>query len=32
MGMGVYYQHAIADDYSNLTNTFYSTLSYKIEF
>jgi hypothetical protein len=32
IGMGVYYQHAIADDYTNLNNTFYSTISYKMEF
>jgi hypothetical protein len=32
IGLGVYYQHAMADDYTNLNNTFYSTISYKMEF
>ena len=32
LGLGVYYQHALTGDYSNLNHTFYSTLSYKIEF
>lgn len=32
LGFGVYYQQALADDYSNLNNTFYSTVSCKLEF
>ncbi len=32
LGIGVYYQHALADDYANLNNTFYSVLAYKLTF
>ncbi len=32
LGLGVYYQHALADDYANLNNTFYSTIAYKLTF